>query len=405
MIQIDRINIAATEIWRRNLRSFGFALIIMGIPFGLMLDMFVADIGWNAYIPPLGLALIPNWRRLLTLRFPSFNFVFLFAGIFVFSVWAYVYIHLSGNFEAKYWIFVTAMYFAVMTLKKSDVDIDKIIIYTLVLGLFVVCGTMYCEVGGVWKSGSIAKAHRGRLTMGGGCSTFIIAVLLSKSQVRYWSVFQIILIFTSLIAISFNGKRTALLVTIVIIAMYLFRFRRFNLLEILGILMGCFIIGCGLLYVFSDFDIVDRIQGVWQDSILGIQDMENGTTKSGDSAVMRYRARMWAIKQIDTFNWAEFLFGRGVMTRWLDIPILQSYLDMGIYGFVLFSGLTFFYPIYCCFSRAGSNRMVFFAVSLTLYAVLSSFNSGHPYTSTRWDPMLFLYLIMGIYNKQNKKIF
>lgn len=405
MIQLDKINIVSLKRFRMNLRSLGFALIIIGVPFGLILDMFVSDIGWNAFIPPFGLLLIPNWRRLLTLRFPSFDLGFLFVGIFIFSVWGYVLIHLGGNFESKYWIFVTAMYFAVLTLKKLDINIDEIIFYTLVLGLIILGGTMYCEIGGVWKSGNIVKADTGRLTMGYGCVTFIVTVLLTNTRMKYWPVVQVILVLTALIAISFNGKRTALLVAIAIILIYFIRFRKSNPLEIIGVAVTTFIVGYGLLSIFSDFDVIDRLQTVWEKSIFGIQDMENGTTKSGDSAVMRYRARLWAIRQIDTFNWHEVLFGRGVMTRWLDIPILQSYLDMGIFGFILYSGLTFFFPLYCCFSSAGLNRSVFFAVSLNFYSIFSSFNSGYPYTSTEWCPMLFFYLIISFYDKQKKTLY
>ena len=54
---------------------------------------------------------------------------------------------------------------------------------------------------------------------------------------------------------------------------------------------------------------------------------------------MRYESREWAFDYIENFNFFEFPFGAGYMTRWLDIPILQSFLDMGIIDSLYMHGL------------------------------------------------------------------
>lgn len=397
----ESLTLPSIEAMRVVLRDFGFALILIGIPLGLICDMFVADIGWNALIPPFGLLLVCKWRRALAFRFPAFSNAFLFAGLYILAVWLYAMLIPSPVFESKYWFFVTALYFAMMTLKPSDFRIDRIIDFICLIGFVVICGTLYCEFGGVWASEEIDKAFAGRLTMGFGCVTAIIAILFRESKRPEWPALQVILVCLAFAAISFNGKRTAMLVTILTVALYLFRYKRISMFKLFGLVLMMVAVSVLMTLSMEGSDLTGRMTDTWDGAIAGIHDLFTGEKTSGnESASMRYHAMQWAFHEIQhNFSWLNFLLGEGILTQWLDIPILQSYIDTGVPGFLVYTGLTIVYPLYCCFSKAGRNKYVFFAAALNFYTVFSSWNSGHPYTSVKWAPLLFLLLIMSGFHK------
>lgn len=133
--------------------------------------------------------------------------------------------------------------------------------------------------------------------------------------------------------------------------LYCYKIKGLNFVQTvkIGILL---LIGGGILIsIFNtEFNIVEQLSNSIERTVTGIDDMLTGSSKSGQSARMRYFAKQWAYDYIDIrFTAINFILGAGVMTRWLDVPILQSFLDMGIIGFMfLLCSLSHIRYAYCC---------------------------------------------------------
>ena len=146
--------------------------------------------------------------------------------------------------------------------------------------------------------------------------------------------------------------------------------------------------------ILSQLPIVkDTVLGVFERTISGILDMLLGSSISGQAAVTRYSLRSWAIEYIvNEFGVLNYVFGAGYMTRWLDAPLLQSYLDLGLIGFGLYLYIVILKPLKIIFSPLEKVSLVFWTSGLCVYNILSSMNSGIPYTHVRWIPLVLLFI-------------
>lgn len=159
-----------------------------------------------------------------------------------------------------------------------------------------------------------------------------------------------------------------------------------------------------VLAMFSiEFDVMEKASGLYDHTVNGISDMLTGTSTSGPSARMRYYATLWALNYINTkFTLWNLIFGAGFMTRWLDVPILQSFLDMGLIGLIGYSFFILFLPLRYLFAYARRNPQILFGCMLALANVISTFNSGHPYATQRWIPLILLLVIIADVKHTNK---
>ena len=82
------------------------------------------------------------------------------------------------------------------------------------------------------------------------------------------------------------------------------------------------------------------------------------------------------------------------MLKWIDNPVLQSYLDMGIIGFILYFSIVVIFPIRSFFSL--KNNLALFAILICLYNIFSAFSSGNPYLYIKYVPVVFLAFTMNL---------
>lgn len=382
--------------YRHNFRALGFALIISGMQVGMYLNLFIKNIGWNTLIFPFALICIANIRNIFRLKFPLMSPTLVCLTVFQAIVWIYILFspHRSPRISTNF-SFVFGFILVCTSLNKSDFEISKIVKYTwiissvcAVLGLFAkTIGS--AEVEGILRNSSLTVDG---LTIGHGAVVCLISSLIYVPKKEISCILTRITFIIAIIAIIFAGKRTPLIFSVLVMIIYAVKIKGFNINKILW---GA--ISCGTLIVLmsiilpSQFNILETFTNLYEHTVLGIGDLTTGTRHSGDSAQMRYLAKNWAYNYISQnfTNW-NYIVGAGFMTRWLDVPILQSFLDMGIIGL---SGYLFFIiivPIRALLSRTSKNRNNLFACIISLSSAVSTFNSGHPYDLQRWLPVIFL---------------
>lgn len=392
---------------RFRLRQFSIAFIISGTALGMYFNFFIGNFGWNNIIMAFSILFLPNWAQLKSLKLPSFNInygILLFFQLLCMSYLALSKIppELSKGQLYIFHMFVVSSIISFMSLRMSDLDLDMIVRYSWLLTFSCTIFCFISCVSGIYYIEN-AKTHGDEgyqsilssLTMSGACVSNIICSMILKPNNKFVIWCRFLSIVLSIVCLFLVGKRTPLLVSLLAILIYIWRTSEFKFVikkkYIKYIFAG--IVGLGIL--LSNEIVWEPVWQLFERSFYGIHDMIYGTSKSGDAAVMRFEVRQWAFDLIDTkFNLFNYIFGYGYMTRWLDNPVLQAYLDMGLLGFSVYLGYVIIYPTVIMFSKISRNRFILFACLLNCYNIFSAFNSGHPYGYTKWWSVIFLIFVV-----------
>lgn len=399
-----------------KLRQLGLAVIIVGMSIGMYLNYFVSNIGWNSIIVFFAVLCLPNWNNLLRLRLPTLNALYI--SLLLYQIICIAYLFLSPAPKEVPFAQLLTMHLLIIflvisfsSLKSEDLDYHKIINYSWVLSLVCVMACFLCIVSGIWAL-EYAKTHDGsgyksifsELGMGSTCTTYIICSFFYNSKNWYSRFFVLVGIIMCIICLFAVNKRTPLIVTAAVVFLYMYRSCKFSFKVKKKNLIISFIICILLTIVIQNKEILNFLNAVWEYSVNGIIDMFTGSTKSGMAAVERYKAKIWALNYIaENFLFINYIIGGGYMVRWLDIPILQSYLDMGIIGFVFFVFYELIYPVNVMFSKWMKYRIIKFAFFLNIYNILAIYTSGYPYVFAKWWPVIFLIHVVYIAKKQKYK--
>lgn len=145
--------------------------------------------------------------------------------------------------------------------------------------------------------------------------------------------------------------------------------RTFSVLFCVGLLL--------VLYAKNSF-IQDALGRAGESLIKGIRTFL-GLDSSDMAATMRTSSAKRVIEQyLHNSTAKQFLFGRGYMTTWVDVPIVQAFWDLGIFGGIFFAVIQFIIPARYLLLRTESQGMRA-AQYLTAMSMLEGIMSGYPY--------------------------
>lgn len=119
-----------------------------------------------------------------------------------------------------------------------------------------------------------------------------------------------------------------------------------------------------------------------------------GNAASDPAALIRYNNIQYALDNLSDV-------GHGFMSKWLDCPVLQSYYDGGLLGFLIFTSVTLFIPGYFIlrflFSRTLHPIHIFCSyLYLTFSPML--FLHSYPYNYILWINIIPFYSFVCIQN-------
>ncbi|MCZ2480240.1 hypothetical protein G9H64_05305 [Aquirufa nivalisilvae] len=158
----------------------------------------------------------------------------------------------------------------------------------------------------------------------------------------------------------------------------------------------------GNLYYFATkLRIVELIDSYYNSFFnLFIRAMSTGVTLGKSSEVdesamgrvnnINYIKQLWSTSRID------FIFGHGYRYRYIDIPMLESLVNFGVFGFILFASfhVAFLYFAYRCFK----SQIIFqnFIGLFYLNTFVGMFTSGRPMDFAYWVSFLIFIRFMNV---------
>ena len=93
----------------------------------------------------------------------------------------------------------------------------------------------------------------------------------------------------------------------------------------------------------------------------------------------------------------ELILGYGYKYIYLDVPLLESLTDQGIFGFILFGGLN----ALCIYHvvgimRRNPNQLSVFLAYFYMLILVQLFTNGRPYDTSFWFPLALMIRFMGV---------
>lgn len=119
-----------------------------------------------------------------------------------------------------------------------------------------------------------------------------------------------------------------------------------------------------IIYILSNSEVQEAVVSIIEYTYDGITNLITGNhTGHGltNSTDMRIDNRDQAFNMIANFDILEYMLGKGFMTFWFDMPLIQSYLDMGVIGFLLFFSYTVILPFMRFFQKTRKMILFYFA--------------------------------------------
>jgi hypothetical protein len=400
-----------------KLPCIGMALTVVGVPWGMCLTYFMPSIKMSYVLMIASIFCITSFKNLVRMKFPSFNR--LFGIILLFQIMAIIYYWFSDA-EREY---IRFQYFLVaLVIAYSSLDKEKdystavkavfilsslgvgLACYLITKGLLLYSMTMSSELW-VQKQSETLILEIFTLMI---FPVVNIASGMALSEKSKWvRCFKIAIYSADVYLLLVSTKRTPVLVAVVMAMVFFYQKDVYKDLFLwkprvyLKIVAGFGILS--LVYMLSKTvsESVNRfVYNFASGLMVFFGDMS--VSDSTGSAAARVYSRQFMTDYIENeFDIFNYIFGGGYMIKWLDAPILQAYLDMGVLGFIVYFFLIVYLPIKTILKRA-SNNLQMMALLLTVHAFVSGLNSGHPYQYLKWTPLCLLALTFGLKAKKDE---
>lgn len=384
---------------------FGISLSLVGVPLGMYFNYLFPIIPWSPVFMFASVVLIFSFRNLFLGKLPLYNRIF--ALIVFFQSLMLIYGVLSTNLTFQYLTFHLYIISLVFALSSNENTISYTKIIQITFYVSAICSFLGAFF--MWK-GLIVGEYAWQLrqdnenyaleqfTVAGGAITNLICAICFRAKNKVLKGLIALVLLLDFYIILSSGKRTPIFVTLIILIIYFYKMgvlnKRlfYNYFKFLFFLLVILVI----LYNYNtsfekniDNFFIHFYNGFL--NILGDKTVTDGT----GSAIARFQARNWTYQYIeDQFNFFNYLLGAGYMTRWIDNPLLQSFLDMGILGFMLYTYLIILFPIKSFFKV--NNLLSLFAVLLCVYNIMATYSSGNPYFYIKYVPIVFLAFIINL---------
>lgn len=385
--------------------NLGISLALIGVPLGMYFNYLFPFVKWSPVFMFLSVALITSYKNLFLGKLPSYSKGFTL--LIVFQLLMLLYGAFSNNLNSQYLsfhLYVISLVFALASNEKK-ISYNKVILLTFCIsGICTVLGAFF-----MWK-GLITGEEAWQLrqdqddyaleafTVSNGAIINFVCALCLRFKNKLFKILLWILFALDIYILFASTKRTPVFVAIVIAILYIYRtgivsaklfFKYFKIVMLVLVVIALVYINLEEVHKSIDKFIYDLYSGTL--NILGNSEIRD----SSGSAMARYNAREWTYSYIDNnFDFLNYIFGAGYMTKWIDNPLLQSYLDMGIIGLFMYIWLILIYPIKSYFRL--TNILSLFAFLLCVYNIMASISSGNPYAYLKHVPIVFLVFVMNL---------
>lgn len=391
------------------LKSLGVSLSLIGVPMGMYFNQLFPILEWSPIFMTTSILLLIDWRGSHHIKGKAnWSILIGFQTIMI----LYGLASPTGNMTSQllsFHLYIIALCWSYMSNRDNGfIDyIPKVLFYSSLITTFL--GTYFSTIG--YVSGETSYLMRQTdnfyieaFTVSGGAIINLFgAICIKKKNIIDKIIITLAIILDIYILVN-STKRTPVFIALIGIILYWYKQGGFRIEGIILLtrnilpIIILFIIAYMSLPFFQNMvdDLFTRFYTGIQVFFLG----EGSTKYIDESAMARVRLREFTYDYISTnFTFFNYIFGAGYMIKWLDAPILEAFLDMGIIGFTLYSYIVAIIPFICVLKHRLTN-VALLSILMSIYPIFSAFNSGHPYMYNKYTGVCFVIFIF--YQMRNK---
>lgn len=388
---------------------FGISLSLIGVPLGMYFNYLFPFIKWSPVFMFTSVILIMSYKNFLLGKFPSNNKSFTL--IIVFQLLMILYGLFSENMSSQYLSFHLYVITLALALASNEnkASYNKVILFTFYIsGICTILGAFFMWSGlisgeEVWQLKQDNEDYAlEAFTVANGAIINYTCALCLRFKNRFLKILLWVLFALDVYVLFMSTKRTPVFVAIIIAVLYLYKTGSISKKIFLNYFKIVILILIFFFFTYINIEVFQKaIDNFSYDFYSGVLNIFGNTdiTDSSGSAISRYTAREWAYNYINNnFEFFNYIFGAGYMTRWIDNPLLQSYLDMGLTGLFMYVWLILIVPVKSFFRT--TNILILFAFLLCVYNIMATISSGNPYVYIKHVPIVFLAFAMNLKNKR-----
>lgn len=391
---------------KENRFNIGVVLISQGLA---LTNLIRAIAGQNLsslvnIIMALGVLLMFDYRELRRLRLHIHGSMMVITTLFMLYTLAraliveYTY---SDSANIIYTIFGVALALALSTNTEWKNEENFVPILFFVSGILsIVCAWFFTDgftnftssINGIYDSSGTLIADR--LTMSGIPFTSLITCICYKAKSNKILVLKFIFALTSVMCM-FIVMRRALILSLIVAVLYAVYAKAFRKKEISmnSFLRAVAVLAAIIIIVF----ILSKTEWFGENLTRLVEFTQRGfgtlfgnTSYGVDaSAQTRVNLRNQILDEYSSYSIAEMLFGKGYMYMYLDFPLLQAFIDLGITGGVFYLIIVLIYPVKRCLRPYADNTGLYLQLTILRY-VFNAFYVGIPYGYSVYFPCMLL---------------
>lgn len=365
----------------------------------------------------LSLFLITDFNNLLKckLQFSKDNLIVLF-----FQVYLIIIELLKGQslFEQAsgmiYTIFTLVIILCVVTMNRIERPEHFINTAWWILGIFNML-LLWLETDGLRHFSARGEVYleygMDRITRSKLAFVFIIVALLHFAQEK---IHHRIALAVFMLATAFNllhsGRRSTAVYVLIIFILHIFYYgksEKRTQINSKKILKFVCIVGASIAFLWAISNIITDFSEMVNHYYLSIKNAITTITRqsTADPAAL-VRNELYSVSfhlLLEETSLYQYIFGRGYMYKYLDFPILQAIIDMGLLFGTYYIIIQFVLPLKYLKKRNGNVAEQFFKYFVLLF-IFDNFFAGIPYGYGKFIPLIFLFSQVQIKGRNLEEI-
>lgn len=290
---------------------------------------------------------------------------------------------------------IFAIFLGILTNKSISISISENILIISSISVWIsflftpTDFTYWLSHGGRFYVGDTKSPNLIGMMTGMNMITILLLHKIIKMKKKYFHILFIVTFFISLYLFVLSGNKSSYLGIALVLLYFIFLN---GVRSIKPIILS--LIFLSVIFIFISFinnDLIDKIAMIW-----GV--LKNAYTSliigGNDNLSAQIRHENYS-NGLKTFLYDFNILGHGMFTNRIDLPILQTFLDLGLLPGLLFVFSVFFLPLRLIFKsikKIESSRIKLIKV-IYMFMLPNYFLHGTPYEYITWLPILLLIVI------------
>ena len=385
--------------------SIGLSLVLCGVPLSMLLNFLYPQVNWTPIIMIISIFCLIS-KETFKLRSEIHKEGNL---IISFQILMLVYLYLTEDKWFNVGTFVSFHIYVIavcLLMSKNpslrDIDFSDTLFFLsgILSSVFAVIHFtgIYALERSINQEDNVLEVFTMNIA---AFTNMMLCIFKLKDSKFFMRIFLFLLLVVDFYVIVESGKRSYFISIFAALFVYTKR-RRIPIKSLL------FYGTVSIIILFCFEPVREAFSNLFLNTINGFNDVFVSKSVEYDensSSAIRRDLQEIALKRMDTeFSFYNYFIGGGYFFGFSDNPLLESYLDMGIIGFVFYSYLILFLPLKFYKRLDVNNKCHLLAMMLSVMNITICITNNSPYQYFVYTPICLISMYLA-YGRKTRKVF